>query len=179
MWLKYLVITLLFYFFAILQNSFLIHFNVFGITPNFILIFYFLLLYFSPYGGPALGWENSFYAIIAGFFLDVFLHSYFGVSIISLLITMFLVKKALQLLWNRGDEHTLLYFIPLFAVYLVIYDAFLNIILFFSSPSFVNFNANWTFIITLVYNMAFALLGFYICKKFNLFKDLDRQLKLF
>ena len=156
MWLKYLVIILFFYFFAILQNSFLVHFNIFGITPNFILIFCFLLIFFSPYGRPAQGRENYFYAIVAGFFLDVFSHSYFGVSIISLLITTFLLKKTLQLLWNKRDKYSVLYFIPLFAAYFMINNALLELSLF-----------NWTFIIAIIYNLAFALIGFYVCLKLN------------
>ncbi len=176
MWLKYLIIILLFYFFAILQNSFLVHFGVFGVMPNFILIFCFLLIFFEK---PDKYYLGLFASVAAGFFLDVFSHFYFGISIISLLTAMFLIKKSLQFLWDRSGQYSVFYFMPLFAVYLIIYNAFLNIILFFSNPSFANFNVNWTFIIFLVHNLAFALLGFYICKKFNLFKDLDRQLKLF
>lgn len=170
MWFKHLAIILLFYFFAILQNSFLVHFNIFGIVPNLVLVLCFLLIFFS---------ENYFYALIAGFFLDIFSHFYFGISIISLLIAMFLIKKALQHLWNKTGQYAVFYFLPLFAVYLIIYNGLFNIGLFFLSPAFSNFNINLTSVISLAYNMAFALLGFYICKKFNLFKDSDRQLKLF
>ena len=151
MWLRFSIIVFLFYFFAVLQTSFLAHFNIFGITPNFILIFFFLLIFFS-----ALGWENFFYAIIAGFFLDVSSHSYFGVSIILLLILAFSIKKALRILWHRSDKYSVLYFIPLFAAYFIAYNALLGLSLF-----------NWIFIIAIMYNLSFALAGFYICLKIN------------
>jgi len=152
-WLKYLVIILFFYFFAILQNSFLVHFNIFGITPNFILIFCFLLIFFEKTDKYYLG---LFASIVAGFFLDVSSHSYFGISIISLLVTTFLLKKTLQLLWNLRDKYSVLYFIPLFAAYFIINSALLELSLF-----------NWTFIIAIIYNLVFALMGFYICLKLN------------
>ena len=176
MWLKYLITTLLFYFFAILQNSFLVHFNIFGITPNFILIFCFLLIFFEK---PDKYYLGIFASLIAGLLLDIFSHSYFGVSIVSLLLMMFLVKKALQLLWDRRYNQSVFYFIPLFTAYLIVYRFFLNISLFVLNPSFADFDLSWTFIIALAYNFVFALSGFYICQKFNLFRDSDRQLKLF
>lgn len=179
MWLKYLLATLLFYFFAVLQNSFLVHFNIFGIVPNFILIFCFILIYFSAQGEPASGWENYFYAITAGFFLDVFSHLYFGISIVSLLILAFSTKKALQILWDRRGGQSVFVFLPLFIAFLIIYSVFSNISLLIFSPSFASFDINWTFIIFLAYNLLFALLGFYACQKLNIFKDSDRQLKLF
>lgn len=153
MWLKYLIITPIFYFFAVLQNSFLVHFNISGIIPNFILIFFFLLIFFEK---PDKYYLGLFASIVAGFFLDVFSYSYFGVSIISLLIMVFLIKKTLQLLWDRSDERSIFYFIPLFTAYFIIYNMFLNVSL------------NWTFLIAIIYNLAFALLGFYIYLKFNI-----------
>lgn len=160
MWIKYLFITLLFYFFAILQNSFLPHFNIFGITPNFILIFYFLLIFFEKTDKFYLG---TFGAVVAGFFLDILSHSFFGISIVLLLAMMVLIKKALQLLWNRAGEYSVFYFLPLFIAYIMFYYIFLA-----------DFNVSWILIVAVTYNLAFALFGFYICKKFNIFKNSNK-----
>ncbi len=153
MWLRYLAVTLLLYFFAILKNSFLVNFNILGVTPNFVLIFCFLLIFFEKPGKYYLG---LFASVVAGFFLDVFSHNYFGISIFLLLILMFLVKKFLQLLWERHNKYSILYFIPLFTTYFIAYNAF------------VNFSLSWTFIIAIIYNLVFALAGFYICLKLNI-----------
>lgn len=160
MWIKYLFITLLFYFFAILQNSFLPHFSIFGIIPNIILIFYFLLIFFEKTDKFYLG---TFGAFAAGFFLDILSHSFFGISIVLLLAMMVLIKKALQLLWNRTGEYSLLYFFPLFIVYIMFYNLFLS-----------DFNASWILLVEVAYNLVFALLGFYIFKKFNIFKNSNK-----
>lgn len=176
MWIKYLSITLLFYFFAILQNSFLAHFSIFGEAPNLILILYFLLIFFEE---PDKYHMGIFGAFMGGFFLDIFSHSYFGGSILYLLILMFLVKRALQLLWKKSGEFSIFYFLPLFAVYSIFYNILFNAGLVLLSRSFLNFNVNWTLAIALVYNLLFAAPSFFICKKFNLLGNIDRQLKLF
>lgn len=164
MWAKYLVITLLFYLFGVLQNSFLVHFSIFGVVPNFILITYFLLIFFEePHKYPL----GIFGAFTAGFFLDIFSHNFFGISIIFLLVLMLLTKKALQLLWEKNGEFSVFYFLPLFAVYLLVYKFFTD------------FNISWTFIVELAYCLAFAVPGFYFCKRFNLFSNPGKQLRLF
>lgn len=163
MWLKALVIILLFYFFALLQNSFLPHFNIFGAVPNLVFILFFLLMFFSVRGGPspkadapreqALGWQNIFYAIAAGFFLDIFSFSYFGASIAILFLMAFLIKKIINSLKNLS----IVFFIPLFLVFFTAYEIIFRLYL------SANFGRN--FYIEIVYNLAFAILGFYIYKK--------------
>lgn len=153
MWVRALITILLFYFFAILQNSFLPHFNIFGIVPNIIFIFFFLLVFFSARGRPTFGWEEIFYAIVAGFFLDIFSSSYFGASIIILFLTAVLTKKII----NSLKDLSIVSFIALFLIFFTIYEIILR------SYLFINFS--WIICIEIIYNLITALLGFYIFKK--------------
>ncbi len=166
-WVKYFITAILFYIFAVLQNSFLIHFNILGVIPNFVLIFYFLLLFFEKTDKFYLG---IFGAFLAGFFLDVFSHHYFGISMLLLLAIMFAVKKILQLLWKRSDKYSAIYFASLFLLFLFLYKIFLNV---------ADFGLDWKIFIFGGYNLFFALIGFFIFDKFNIFRKENKQLKLF
>lgn len=176
MWIKYLLIGIFFYIFAVGQNSFLVHFNILGITPNLVLIFYFLLLFFEKTDKFHLG---IFGAFIAGFLLDIFSHYYLGISIVLLVLLMFVVKKVLQILWERSDEYSIIYFISLFILYLISYRVVLNVCMLFLNPPFADFTVNWALLIVGAYNLLFALIGFYIFDKFNILDRENRQLKLF
>lgn len=165
--LKYLVITLLFYFFAVLQNSFFVHFNILGIAPNFVFILFFILIFFSSHKG-LYSWEDLFYSVIAGFLLDVFYYSYFGVSFVLLSIIVVIIKKLLSSLKQRKDKHSIVYFIPLFSIFFTIYDLLSGAYFyFFSVPgsSAVSFDISWIFLVKIIYNFIFAVIGFYIYKK--------------
>jgi rod shape-determining protein MreD len=164
MWLKYFIVVVIFYFFALLQNSFFIHFNFLGATPNLVFIFFTVLLFFS-----ALSWENFFYAATGGLFLDFFSHTYFGISIIFLLAVGFLFKKIQSLLKeNRGDSFPLVYFLPLFFMSFIAYDLLLR------SAGF-----RIGLLAEMAYNLLFAVIIFYIYKRFFQLKTDNRQLKLF
>jgi rod shape-determining protein MreD len=164
MWYKHLTILILFYLLAILQNSFFVHFNLFGAKPNLVFILFFLLAFFSTQSGPILNWETTFYAISAGLLLDFFSYTYFGVSIILFLLIGFVVKKVQTLLRNnRNNNFPFFYFLPLFLVSLIAYDLLLK-----------------TFSVSgLAYNVAVASVVFYVCKKFFKLGFCDRQLNLF
>ena len=162
MWKKALVIIFLFYFFALLQNSFLIHYNFFGSYLNLVFILFFLLIFFSAQGAnaqarPASGWEVIFFAIIAGFISDIFSYNHFGISVVLLLCLGFLLKKAQSSLNLKEDKFPFAYFAPLFFVFLGLYNATLmGSAHFFNLPFFVN----------LLLNLLAASLGFLIFKKF-------------
>lgn len=164
---KYLVTTLLFYFFAVLQNSFFVHFNILGTAPNFVFILFFILIFFSSYKG-LYSWEDLFYSIIAGFFLDVFSFSYFGVSFVLLSIIVVIIKKLLSSLKQKKDKYPIVYFLPLFFIFLTIYDVLSGACFyFFSVPgsSAVSFDMGWIFLVKIIYNCIFAVIGFYMYKK--------------
>lgn len=156
--LRLLIIFLLFGFLGILQNSFLAHFNIIGATVNLVFILFILAVFFSASGKPGLSWEDLFYCATAGFFLDVSPRSFFGMSVIFLLIIAFFVKYGLSQLKITKDKYPIAYFAPLFLISFIVYNLFLAVS--------AGFNLNWAFLIGIVYNFVFALFGFYIYKKF-------------
>ncbi|MFC1630219.1 hypothetical protein ACFL06_01640 [Patescibacteria group bacterium] len=70
---------------ALLQTSFLVHFNIEGQVLNLILISLLLLIFFEK---PADNF-SFFAAFIGGFFLDVFSAAFLGTSILILLLLTF------------------------------------------------------------------------------------------
>ena len=169
MLLRLISIIILIYVFAVAQNSFFAHFSIMGIAPNLVLIFYFLVIFFSTQN-EFYSWENYFWAVYTGLLLDVFSHNNLGTSVILLLIIMYLVKKSLQLLWERSKKYSIIYFVNLFIVSLIFYW-------FFSKLD--DFIIDWRIFIVLAYNLALAVLGFFVFEKLKIFKGKERQLKLF
>ncbi len=159
MWAKALIIILLFYFFAVLQNSFLVHFNIYGTIPNIIFIFFFLLIFFE---GRKSYYQIISWSIVAGFFLDVFSSSYFGVSIAVLLLIGILTKKIANSLKERRDEYPFVYFVPLFLGFFMSYEIILRLCFYFLNQNYSVLNLSWVFCIEIIYNLALAFLGFYI-----------------
>jgi rod shape-determining protein MreD len=152
----YIIIFFLFYLFALLQNSFFVHFNLFGAFPNLVFIFFFLLLFFDK--------KKSYFNVIifslfAGFFLDISSYSYFGESIILLLIIGVLSKKIQsQLQEKENDKFPFVYFLSLFIFSYIVYDLVLN------------FNLSWVFLPKIIYNVLVAGLVFYVYKKLQIKK---------
>ncbi len=93
---KLFIITVLFYFLALLQTSFLIHFDIKGIVPNFILFSVILVNFFEPQKEKT----GIFAAFIGGFFLDIWSVNIFGMEILILLTVAifikFIIKKYVQ-----------------------------------------------------------------------------------
>ncbi len=178
MWIKYLFLIIFFYFLGAAQNSFFGHFNILGATPNFILIFFFIFTFFSATKDTVLNWEDLFLGITAGLFLDIFSNNYLGVNIILLLILSFFVKKSLSLLKERQEHQLIMYFIPIFVLSLGFYNLFLNLSFYFLEGLRFSFNFSWADFAYTIYNLALAILFFYIIKKFKLFSAPSRQLKL-
>lgn len=102
MWKKILIFIILFYFLVLLQTSFLVHLNIKGIIPNFIIILVILWNLFEKKGG-SLGMYN---ALIGGFFLDVFSNRPIGFYILILVILAIFIKlfikKYVQIPFNEG-----------------------------------------------------------------------------
>jgi rod shape-determining protein MreD len=168
MWVKPLIIIILFYFFAVLQNSFFAHFSLLGTAPKLVFIFFLLLVFFVKNND----YRNIFFfAVLAGFFLDVFSYSYIGISIVLLIFIGFLAKKVHALLQEKeGNKFPFVYFLPIFVVSLAIYEALLRIILDKFSLSLILFDFNLVFVAGLVYNSVIASVGFYLYKNFA-YKD--------
>lgn len=156
MWPRLLILFLLFGFLAILQTSFLVHFNIMGTTLNLVFILFYLVVFFEE---PQKYIQGIFSAVTAGFFLDILSSSYFGVTIVLLLIITFILKYLLSLLKKTRDKHPIVYFAPLFVLSLIIFDL-----------SLVMPHLSWVFLIGIVYNLVFALFGFYIYKRLKLYE---------
>ena len=108
---KIFISALFFYFLGLIQSSFMVHFDIAGVTPNLILVSVILFNFFEK------PWKNSGFLIaaIAGFYLDLFSSYQIGVSIFSLVLLVFLIKKILKFI---GEEN-IFYFIFLFIFSLI------------------------------------------------------------
>src|ERR1035437_4047733 len=123
MWKRLLAIILIFYLFALLQNSFFAQFNLFGAVPNLVFIFFFLLVFFEKPNTYLPGnYQIIFLALIAGIFLDFLSFTYLGSSIMLLLGIGFSVKGVQSMLSNRDNDRPFFYFLPLFIIFFLVYQ---------------------------------------------------------
>lgn len=168
--LNYLITALLFLIFALIQAVFLPFFGIMGQIPNLVFILFYLIVFFDEKK------EGFFWAIFAGFLLDVFIPSYFGISIASLLIIYLIQKASRYFLKDIKGKYFILNFVALFSVNFIIY----NIFIYIASMIFAfEFTIGLSFIISLMYNIVFLLPGFYIYKLLARPDYLENQLKLF
>ena len=172
MWIKYILITLSFFIISIMQNSFLTYFGIMGELPNLIFILFFILIFFE---GSDTYFDGFFMAIIAGLFSDMFLPAYFGATIISLIVVYFLKKFLMYFITENQSKYPVFYFISLFSVCFIVNRLILYIISFFLQ---LHFTFNSSIISSLIYNLVFACIGFYLYKKICKKSDLSNQLRL-
>lgn len=78
---KNLILALFFYLLMVLQTSFLVHFNIWGIVPNLILISVVFINLFTSHRS----WLPVSSAFIGGFFLDVSSSQFIGWHVFILL----------------------------------------------------------------------------------------------
>ncbi len=167
--LKYIIIFLIFFVLSLFQTSLSPYFGINGATLNFVFILFMIFIFFDTKG------EGFFIALMAGFFLDVFSLSYFGISIVSLLAVLFFQKLA-NYFFKKSEIYPIFYFIIVFSMGFIIYNALLYL---FSIIFHYEFVFGLNIIIGLVYNLIFAVAGFYIYRKFVGVKGNENQLKLF
>ena len=88
---KILIFTLFFYFLALWQTSFLVHFKVLGLAPLILIavILINLLENTRHYSG-------IFAAFVGGFFLDIFSSGLIGFYVLILVATAILIKIILR-----------------------------------------------------------------------------------
>lgn len=166
---KYIITALLFFVLSIVQSSFLPFFSVIGQVPNLVFILFYLILFFDNRG------ESFFWAIIAGFLLDVFMPSYFGISIISLLV-IYLLKKILDyFLKDIQGKYFIVYLIFLFSINFVIYNVLVYISYLILGSSY---ELSLSLMVSLAYNIIILLPVFYIYKLIARPDYLENQLKL-
>mgnify|MGYP001583865736 CR=1 FL=1 len=85
---RVLIILTAFYLLALLQTSFFVHFRLWGIFPNFILI---LTLLINVFEKPQKN-TGIFAGFIGGFLLDIFSSNLIGFYTLILLTLSFLIK---------------------------------------------------------------------------------------
>jgi len=89
---KILFSIIFFYFLALFQTSFLIHFNIWGIIPNLVLIAAILVNIFEE----ARDYSGIFSSAAAGFFLDIFSENFIGFWTLILVVLSFFIKFILK-----------------------------------------------------------------------------------
>ncbi|MCH8741947.1 hypothetical protein IH779_03545 [Patescibacteria group bacterium] len=153
---KGLVLILFFYILALIQTSFLVHFNIEEQVPNLILIALVLLTFFEKPEEKL----SFFGAGIGGFFLDIFSNVFLGTSIIALLLMTFLFKKLLEIIKGLN----ILWFLIFIFLSLVFYNLFSNLVSFFISQDItaIQISLGKVFIIKSTYNLILGLIAFYI-----------------
>ena len=154
---KRILISILFFFvLSLFQTTFLVHFNLFGLLPNLVLISVIVFNFL----------ENSekktgiIIAGIGGLFLDIFSSSFLGVSILILVILAYLIKK---FLWTFREEN-IIYFIPVFIASFFLYELFYALLngainLSFNFPCLNKFK-----LFEILYNLGVGALIYYIAK---------------
>lgn len=160
MWTKYVITTIIFFILALLQASFFSYFSVLGVVPNFVFILFFLILFFYKKDRIFI----IFNAIVAGFCLDIFSTSIFASSIVSFLIISFIAEKLFLNLKETGEKFSVFHFVLFFVLFFIFNELFLYLVDYFlSNLSFGNLS--WIFLVQLIYNLLFAIIGFYVFKK--------------
>lgn len=168
MWQKTIFLIILFYFFAILQNSFLVHFSFYGALPNIILILFFCLVFF----GKRKMSETALSALLAGLSLDIFSSAHFGSSVIILLFAGFLLEKIIGSLNETKGSKPFIYFAPLFITFFAAYELLLQTYFwFFNSSPFANI-LSFQFAAVIIYNLLVSCLFFYVFKKYKFLQQL-------
>jgi hypothetical protein len=168
MWKKLLVTFFLFYLFALLQNSFLIHFDLFGAIPNLVFILFFLLVFFEKKDKTGQSYDNYMVisiAILAGTFSDIFSYIYLGVSIVILIIIGITLKNIQLSLMNTEENYPFIYFAPLFMGSFLTYNFVLDLYIFASEPTRIITFFSLGTVISLIYNLFIASVLFLVYKK--------------
>jgi len=158
---------IIFYFFALLQNSFFVYLDFFGAVPNFIFIIFFLFVFFS---NKKSYFKTIFYAITAGIFLDILSINKIGVSVALLIIIGLLIKKMQSLLKDQKDAHPFAYFVILFCVSYIFYYLLLQIYFYFILK-YILISFNFKFLFEILYSLIFAIVGYSIYKNFIIKKN--------
>ena len=91
-YLKALIVIILFYLLTLLQTSFFVHFTVWGLVPNLVLLAVILWNLFEDSKSPL----GVFSALIGGFYLDVFSNRFFGFNVLVLLIIALVIKLVIK-----------------------------------------------------------------------------------
>jgi len=166
------------FFLALLQINFLPFFTILGALPNVILTLFILSIFFG-YSSRKMQKksyaEGFFFAVFAGFFLDVFSDRPFGISMGVLLLVFVLHLLAVNFFQDTQGKNTLFYFSLEF---LGLYAAYQILLFVFSRIFEFEFSLSFLLLISFAYSFCFAISGFFIFKKLFIQRAEDNQLKL-
>lgn len=162
MWFKYPILAVIFFVLALAEASFFSYFNLFGAGLKIIFILFILLIFFREKYNY---FDGLLIAIILGFFADVFSVSFFGSYVVSFLIISFFMTKFLNNLKETEDKYPIYYFILFFVLFFIFNELFLDLISYFIYNLWPT-SFSWIFLIKIVYNLFFAIVGFYVFKRF-------------
>ena len=158
---RFLILFLFFYILSLIQTGFLIHFNIKGGLPNLLLISVFLSIFLE---NPRKNF-SFFGALVGGFFLDIFSNSFLGISIITLLLMTFLLKRVMLIL----RELNIFWFLILLFVSMNFYNLFspfINSLILFKITSF-QIDFTEVFVVEVIYNLILGLIIFYLLRFFK------------
>lgn len=85
---KILISIIILYFLVLLQASFFVHFAIWGVFPDLVLI---LIIIWNVFEKPK-NYLGLYIAFIGGFFLDIFSSSFIGYNILILMVLIILIK---------------------------------------------------------------------------------------
>jgi rod shape-determining protein MreD len=153
---KILVSIIFFYILVLVQTSFIVHFDISGVSLNLILIAVILINFFER----AERRRGLMVAAIGGFYLDLFSNLQVGVSILILFVLALLIKRALK----RFKEENILYFIPIFVLTMALYSFFTFLLMSGLKLSFPPLYFNKLKLLETGYNLIVGIIGFYLIK---------------
>ena len=162
---KRLILFFVFYFLILLQTSFLVYFRIDGQVPNLVLVFLFLIIFFTASTRdeakqPFL--ENFWALVFAGFFIDLYSDYPIGVSITFLFLAALLTEKILM---NLKEPNIFVFLILCLIFQCFYYFCFCVLDYFLRESAFFLFDR--FFLVQIIYNLFFSLFGFYL---FRIFK---------
>lgn len=102
---KILILFFFFYFLTLFQNSFLVHFKIFNLIPNFILISV-AAIAIKEKTKDNLGFFSAF---IGGLFLDVFSQNFIGWNVlvlIGIVIAIKMLKRYLRPIFRNSPRQS-------------------------------------------------------------------------
>lgn len=157
---------------SVVQTAFLPYFAIANVIPDLLFTAFFIIIFFEERHSYSQGF---FATMVCGFFLDLLLPTYFGISITALL-AVYLLEKATVYFVREGRSQNMLYqFMALFAVYFVVYRAIIYGVSLWQQFSY---QFDWRVLFAILYSLPFAYFGFFLYRKLIKRERPDNQLKL-
>ena len=146
---------------VILQNSLLVHFEIFGAMPNFILISLIIFIFFENQKEKF----SIMLALSGGFITDIFSNMPLGTTAIIFLILMLLLKKGTALVKELNFLCSFLLFSLSVIFYIISRKITLFSLAYMSQKTAPNkFDIGWLVFIEIILNIIIGLIIFYILK---------------